>query len=315
MKTVLSLIFFYILASVCGIAFCGFLFMICQGLHFFVAGQALNVFSFDLFYHGVLYSIPGVCVLVHLLSVLLLLRSKNSKKLNVIAFSFVAYIVLGLITWCFIFPQTVALSRNFSQSDLTDAEISTGYFRETKEGVCYYTKIYGDKADGIFIDRDGNIQFILEMDAKKIACDDYADVLVQKAVNMPLIMSYPMKIYMTMIEAAKMNWALGKFAWLSFATMALALFALFGVQFFSSWKLVNAVLVLLGGSGIIFVNFLFYSHKLSEVVLKIQEKLPSLFSFDNSLIACVNILIAVLLSIFGILALIRSVRRNGESRI
>lgn len=324
MKTAISLIVSYILCSIVGTILCGFIFMVCDGLRFFVAGQELDVISLELFIHGIYFSAPGVFVLTQMLLILSVLRRKTDNKRRNHLFAIVTYLLLGILTWCLVFPKLIESASEFDEykeDRLELVPLSVGYFRETDDGITYYTKISKEKkAEGLTIDvngkygKTGKIFPFYEKDISGVNYIPYSDILIKKAVAMPLAVSYPNEIYTKILDTAKNSWSDGKFAWLSFATLGLALLSLYSVQFLSSWKMVNAFAVILGGISICYINFLYYAEKFPSSVLNLPNRLPSLFSLENSVIVYINIIIFILLGIFGlVMGTYRIVKIGGNN--
>ncbi len=281
--------------------------MICEGLNFFVVGQTFDIFSFGLFMHGVYFSIPGVCVLVHLFSILRVIRLRNANRSGNFVPAFVAYLVLGLVTWCLIFPQTISLAYGIEDANksIVANKISTGYFRENGGGVYYYSRVHdnGD-ADGLFIDSkgytglNGSVTPFINSNTKIVSADPFVDILVRNAINKPKVVSYPVKVYSTILDVAKKSWNGGKFAWLCFSTIGLALISIYGVQFGSSWNMVNVVFVLLTGVAIVFLNFILHTLELPAFVINNLDKLPFLIQLEGSVLNPLAVYMNVLLSFF-----------------
>jgi len=315
MKTTLSLIISYILIAVFGIALCGFFFVLCEELHNFVAGQGFPPLSFESFFKGACFSAPGICVLSQLFLVLLVLRIKSEKRTKEQLISLVCYVLIGVVTWSFIFPkliETVINHEIYINTRVQIKEISSNYFREADKGFYYYSKIKNEsgdleKADGVFIDINNqnemldSVKLFYNKPTYTIASYPYTDILTKDAVMMPKIVDYPREIYSVILQAAKSGWAGGKFTWLCFASIGLALLSLYSLQFASDWKLISVFSVLLGSAGIIELNAIFYLKKVPEVVLNVLNYLPSIGEYSTSSVVYVNIFISAILVLYGII--------------
>lgn len=306
---------------VLGTAACAFVYGVCQGLNFFVAGGGISVFSRDLFVRGAFLAGPGVCIVAQIFMVLLVLRRQtDSRKINHL-FSLIVYIVLALATWCVLFPKVFEIEKDFFRQDSAERSVpvSSGYFRESSGGVYYYSKILPDgSADGILIDTQGKygnaggiIPFASQNPAL-VSSFPYSDVLVKDAVQTPAMISVPLRAYSVLREQMTLSFLGGKMVWFSFATLGLALLSLYGLQFSSSWKMVGCVLVVLGAILILVANYLFYAEKIPESILLWQRHLPQIYSLPNSLIVYANLAVFVVLFLFGAVFGILRVRKMGR---
>ena len=124
-------------------------------------------------------------------------------------------------------------------------------------------------------------------------------------------MTYPLAIYNAILTSANYSVSLGIFAWLGFASLGLALLAMYSVQFASSWKLANVAILITVTLCIVLVNYLYYMNILPDILREISFKLTEFSGIKDSLIIAINLLISVLLFIFGIFMGIYRLRGNA----
>ena len=91
MKRVLYFAVIYAASFLIGTLVFATLFMFSCNLTMFVTGLPGSFFSLDFFLHGVLLSVPLVCVVIQILLILYLIRHPNCQLI-----SFVLYVVFGL---------------------------------------------------------------------------------------------------------------------------------------------------------------------------------------------------------------------------
>ncbi|BDC95241.1 MULTISPECIES: hypothetical protein [Treponema] len=291
MKTALKLIIAYILMCVCGVAFCGFFFMVCGELNFFVAGSELEISSFNLFIKGMSFSIPGICTVAQLMLILYVIRHPESP-----IHALVVYILIGCATWCLAFPKLISFSAGngiYTDTRIEQKQLSAGYFRRGNRGIFYYSKVRENgNADGIFIDEkksDDIVSLFQDKNTYQVSAYPYSDVLIRDAVEPPKIVSVPLGIYRSLMDVAKEKWAGGKMEWLSFASLGFVLLSIYGLQFFSMWNLVNSIVVIFTALVVILLDY-----------IVLLEKLPGIPSGAGGKIALVmNIVLFALFVVYG----------------
>ncbi len=305
MKTAISFIFSFILMCVVGTVFAGLLFMAGIDLKYLVAGQPLSLFSLEFFLRGVFFTFPLICVIAQLLLILYIIRHPAEHLIP-----FLMFVIIALVSWLILIPCDMQLADTYSKKAHVEdkyVQLSTGYFREEVGGVYYYTRILPDgTADGVFLDVNGSsarksgIFPFYGTSVTNAAAQPYADVLVKKAVQPSEVIAYPMEVYSSLIENALSSWQAGFGAWFTFATLGLALLAVYGLQFFSSWRLLNSFLIVLAGLSIAFLNYLVYSEKFfPDFVGGLSEHI-SFLSSTNPFIVLLNFVIFILFAAFGI---------------
>lgn len=304
MKRALYFAVIYLASMFVGTIVFATLFMFSCNLNMFVTGLSVSIFSLHFFMTGVLLSIPLVCILIQILLILYIIRHPKSQVISLIIYS-----VFGLISWLVIIPMDLKLVSRY-ESDAISSRIeasSTGIFRKEANGVYYYTRIEEDgTADGLFLDttgylgQEGAVVPLFDIPVKNESAFPYSDILIKNSLQPPVLVTYPLSIYNALLTAAQYSSSLGILAWLAFASMGLALLAVYGIQFMSSWKLANVTFVICSAFAILFINYLYYMNILPDILKEIAVKLSGFTGLKDPLIVLINIIIALLCVGIGI---------------
>ena len=319
MKTSLSFLISYILVCVAGTLLCASFFMFVKELSYFIVGQTLPLFSLDFFLRGVFYSFPGVCMVTQLLLVLYIIRHPANHF-----FPLITYTILAIVSWAVLIPCNFKLFDAYEKVADTGSVktvLSTDYFREDCGGVFYYSCVRdSERADGLFIDTKGytgeNSAVVPFVDAviPENKSLEFSDVLIKNAVKTPSMISYPVHLYKAFFEKARKCWNTGILAWISFASVGLAIASLYGLQFFSSWRLLNSLLIFVAGAGVLFLNSLFYEEgRFERLSSLLSDGILAKIPLDNPLVVLLNFLIFVICLVYGIImGLVRSKKEDSE---
>lgn len=304
MKRVLYFAIIYLASIVIGTLIFATLFMFSCNLNMFVTGLPSSFFSLHFFMTGILLSVPLVCVLIQILLVLYIIRHPKCHILSLII-----YALFGLLSWLVFIPIDIKLISRY-ESDVVSSRVeasSAGVFRKEASGVYYYTRIDDDgSADGLFLDttgylgQEGAVLPLFDVSVKNESAFPYSDILIKNSLQPPLLVTYPLSIYNALLTAGSYSSSLGFLAWLAFASMGLALIAVYGIQFLSSWKLANVVSVIVCAFGVLFINYLYYMNILPELLKELSTKLSNLTQIKDPLIILINILITLVFIVFGI---------------
>ena len=284
------------IVCVCGTAACAAVFMLCSDLTLCVVGQNYSIFSLPFFIQGAFYSFPAVSVF-SLLSVIFYSIRHRSKKI----IACIVYTLLSIATWFFLVPYSMRSSITYEHlfnGAVTSRTISEGFFRKEKSEVYYYSKIHGDTADGFMVDRDG-VPSVFSNEKLPRSSSTYADSLVQNEVEVPVIISTPLRAYESLVIISKENLMAGFSGMIIYGSLALAMMALFSLQFISRWRMLNAFSVLVGGIIILAANYILLS----------QLYVLPYFS-PNQWVIYINCAAFVLLVVLGIVMSIVGYRRT-----
>ena len=304
MKRALYFAIIYIASLLTGTILFATLFMFSCNLSMFVTGLPASFFSLTFFVTGLIITFPLVCVIVQVLLILYSIRHPGHYRISLIL-----YIVLGFASWLLLVPADLKLYaryENYLEQTRVEAS-SSGFFRKDAGGVIYYSRIEENgNAEGLFIDTsdfqdlENSVVPFFDVPAKNESAFPYSDILIKNSLEPPKIVTFPLALYSALLTAGQYSAALGFLAWLSFASMGLALLAVFGLQFGSSWKLANVAFVITGIITIVVINYLYYMNIMPGVVREVSQKLSWLVSAKDPLIILVNFVIAILLGIFGV---------------
>ncbi len=304
MKKAISLIGIYFLLLIFGTIIMSTIYMLGSDLMTVVSGQNINFFSVPFFMAGVQTSFPMVCIVSGLLIILYLIRHPGNQILSA-----VIYAALTVLTWGILIPIDLAAINNsdFSVTDYRKTISSTGVFRSERAGVYFLSKITDDGyADGAFIDVNGFSSQegkIVNFEKLKINNDDafpYSDILIKNSIEPPKFVTFPLSVYASLLSVGVNSWAKGLGEWLCFATLAFALIATYGVQFVSSWKLTNAISVIMAELALIFLNYAYYYGYFPQALKDFSVYISKFIPASHPLIVFINILIGGLLILYGI---------------
>lgn len=304
MKRALYFAIIYLASLFVGTILFSTLYMFSCNLTMFVTGLPANFFSLSFFTRGILTTFPLVCVLVQVLLVLYIIRHPRNYRISLIL-----YIVFGLLSWLVFVPADLRLFDRY-QPDLGQTRVgqtSSGVFRKEAGGVIYYSRIdENGNSDGLYIDiselqdSDHAVVPFFDVPAKNESAFPYSDILIKNSLEPPKLVTYPLAVYSALLTAGQYSSALGFLAWLSFASIGLALLSVFGLQFASSWKLANVATVIVGVIFIVLINFFYYMNYMPGPLKEISQKLLWSLTIKDPLIIIVNIVIALAFSGFGI---------------
>lgn len=304
MKRALYFAIIYLAAMLVGTLIFATLFMFSCNLNMFVTGLPVSFFSLHFFMTGVLLSIPLVCILIQILLILYLVRHPKCQLISLIMYS-----VFGLLSWLFLIPMDLKLISRYESDDLlTRVETSsTGVFRKEANGVYYYTRIGEDGcADGLFFDtsgylgQEGSVVPLFNLPVKNESAFPYSDILIKNSLLPSQLVTYPLSVYNALLTAAQYSASLGFLAWLAFASMGLALLAVYGTQFLSSWKLANVACVIISAVAVLVINYLYYMNIMPGIFKELAGNLSNFTGLKDPLIVLINLIISLVCIGIGI---------------
>lgn len=321
MKKALNIILIYIISCVIGTVLLAALFMLNMDLMSYVTDTKPSLFSLEYFLYGLSISFPFAASFAIISVIFFMVRSMKNQFPCLLA-----YILTGAFTWLLFIPFSLKSVSSFEAQNINPRvnETSSGIFREGEAGIFYYSRILEDnKADGIFIDTDGQLESKngIEMFYDEAVNNEdaypFSDVLIKNSMQPPKYVTYPLAVYTALLTAAENMNSQGFLEWLCFATLGLALLSVYGVQFFSGWKLFSVFSVIIISILIVFINYFYYMGFFPPSLMSIDSML-SVFPGKNPLIVLINILITLVLAIYGTFMGIYRIHRfksssNGEN--
>lgn len=315
MKRIISFAAIYVLSMLVGTFVFATLFMFGCNLTMFVTGLPASFFSLDFFMRGILLSVPLVCVLIQILFVLYLIRHPSSHFVSLIM-----YAIFGLASWLVLIPADLGLISRYNPGAIysrTEAS-SDGIFRKEPNGIFYYSRVKDEGlVDGLYIDtngyfgQEGRIIHLFDVRVRNESAFPYSDILIKNSLQPSQLVVYPLEIYSALLATAQRAAYTGFSNWLSFASLGLALLMIYALQFTSSWKLASVTSVIAAAGIIVSVNYLYYMGFLPSVLKEISSRLSELGGGENPLIVLSNLIISVLLFLFGIFMGIYRLRGNS----
>ena len=82
--------------------------------------------------------------------------------------------------------------------------------------------------------------------------------------------------------------------------MGLALLAVYGTQFLSSWKLANVACVIISAVAVLVINYLYYMNIMPGIFKELAGKLSNFTGLKDPLIVLINLIISLLCIGIGI---------------
>lgn len=316
MKRIRNAVIIYFVMCLLG-TFVGAIFsMLCMNVTNLVIGTRLPLLSLPLFIKGIFLTFPLASVVSLLLIVLYHIRHNKASFLVL-----VAYILLGSLTWLFLTPQALKLSFGEDMRlGITNNVVSLGYYREDDGLVYYWASLSPDgRGEGFVIDlygqhgKAGTIYPLHDAEVQtKRPQSIFADTIVSSAIKAPRIVASPLAVYLLLLYQGRDAASRGYSLWLSFATIGLALLSVYGLGWLSTWKLLNAFLVMIASVGIAFLNYGLYTNLqfLSNAWLSHTGS----FGSHLPLSTCVNIFISLVFSLAGILKHVADTKARGVSK-
>ncbi len=277
--------------------------MLCMDLTQFVIGSKLSLFSLEFFLKGIYLSFPLVAIISLLLLVMYQIRHPDNAWPALIS-----YCALNALTWLVLIPLMLLLSlRTDIRPPAAAPSVSAGYFRTQDDLVYYWSAFsYDGKGEGLYIDSYGvngmpGTVYPLH-DAEKPeqkTPSTFADPLVLSAIDMPRCVAVPLTAYLYLIYRARDSLSRGYVSWLIFASIGLALAAVYAASGLSSWRLLNAFIVIITGVGVSLLNYALYASDLLKPLTAVWLRTLGSFATHVPLAACVNVLIALILITTG----------------
>lgn len=264
-----------------------------------VAGQSFSPFSSTLFLQGIYRVFPAAFSLVPLFVVFYVIRRTEVSGLSVPVF-----MVLHLLLWLFCVPfvkNTYENARLKQRNDIqTFSPLSPGYFRESESDkyIFYYIRINSENiASGVCIDRtkpEDNVYTFSDIRLSN-AQEGFTDTLIKDTVEMPVTLRMCLSYLQAFTDAAYQQCSGGIVAWLLFSSITVAILSVFFLCNFSSWRLVNVLVIFVVYVFIFLCNY--FISNAPETVLK-SVPLISLASEPQQII-CSAFNLLVFIANFG----------------
>lgn len=254
MKKVVSLVLEFFLFFLISLVFLAFVYMLNESCSLLCAGQSTKIFLFQPFLKGLIEIAPFAGLLALLLSFQFLVRHRWHNLVSLISM-----VCLSAVVFAVIIPVSFNLKmdfyelsdkRNEALQQLHQDVIQTpGYFRTTENGVYFFTAIdHTYTASGIYKPvyhmerkvfetfKHSSLQFSSE--------EKKSDLLIKNELNMPVYIARPVSALKQLSDCFYQAYNKGWLAYLCLASIVIALFALWGVSFISSWPLLSVFLMI-----------------------------------------------------------------------
>ncbi len=320
MKKVVSLVLEFFLFFLLSLVFLAFVYMLNESCSLLCAGQTTKVFLFQPFLKGLIEIAPFAGILSLLLSFQFLVRH-NWR--NIV--SLVSMICLTILVFAVIIPVSFGLKMNMYElsnehnvalKDLHKDVIQTpGYFRTTGNGIYYYTAIdHTYTASGVY-------QPVYQMEKKVFETFKHSslqfdsgetefDLLIKNELDMPFYISWPISAIKQMGDYAYHMYNRGWLPYLCIASIALALFALWGISFASSWPLLSVFMMIVSFVGVLCAN---YFALCTQAMMPAKMFMSEWLSSDSVNLVfpiLLNLLLLLVGSVIGLIAHLLRKKRN-----
>ena len=298
----LVLIFFIIFLSI--LLATAFFAMLAENCAHMKVGVETDFFNFTYFYHNIVRYLPWCAIISLMMLILYIIKHQFSVPQFV-----VPYFILALLIWMLVIPACSIWYDNIQKEypiPQPDAQnLSTGYFRKDGEYLTYVTGKEGENGE------EWRRKVLSEQTETNTATDDtektvrFADSLIENAVTSPFLWDYAHEKCLLLKQFCHSALEKGYFSYILFATLGFALSSVIFLHRFSSWRLVNALSVIIISALIIMANIHFYDPV-------ITNKIPFLGKWWLPL--TVNSTLCVLFMTIGIINWVRHPDRNREGR-
>ena len=314
MKKALTLLLIYFLICLLGTSALATLFMFNADSMHYVIDVPSSLFSLETFLYGMSIAFPLVSI-ASLVSLVLIMVRNQKNQLP----CFITYIILSALTWIVFIPFSLTQLSVYdsAEHEQTEQKTSAGIFRPDSNGILYYSRVLENgNTDGIFIDssgylgQEGNIISFYDSPVRNSQAYPYSDVLIKNALQPPLTVTYPLSLYISLLTSALHYNESGFLAWLCFASLGLAFASIYSFQYFSEWKLSSALSVLIAAAFIIFINYFCYMDYLPAALKQFGKMLSDFTSAENPLVIVLNLITAIVFSIYGIIMKIYRLKKT-----
>ena len=277
----LVLVFFvFFLIILLGAAFFAMLAENCMHLE---AGVKSDFFNFSFFIDSLIKYLPWCAVLSLMMLVLYIIKHKFSVLQFVIP-----YFILALLVWMLVIPGCAKLfSIRQGASEVSVSEVAEIADAEAVEGVD--AQAGGEVVDVIepdviepdaetvskgYFRKEGEYLTFGDMWRRKVfpgrvdeeTSGKYSDIIIESSISVPFWGDYVYEKCLLLNSVCRSALAKGYFSYILFATMGFALSAVIFLCRFSSWRLVNALIVMFVFALIVFANIVFYDGAFVEKI-------------------------------------------------
>ena len=309
----LVLVFFiFFLIILLGAAFFAMLAENCMHLE---AGVKSDFFNLSFFIDSLIKYLPWCAVLSLMMLVLYIIKHKFSVLQFVIP-----YFILALLVWMLVIPGCAKLfSIRQGASEVSVSEVAEIADAEAVEGVD--AQAGGEVVDVIEPDAETVSKGYFRKEGEYLTFGDtwrrkvfpgrvdeetsgkYSDIIIESSISVPFWGDYVYEKCLLLNSVCRSALAKGYFSYILFATMGFALSSVIFLCRFSSWRLVNALIVMFVFAFIVFANIMFYDSS-------ITEKIPFLGNWYVPLVF--NGVLCVSFMAVGIFNWVRHPDRNRE---
>lgn len=312
MKKAINLIIMYFVILIAGIAVGTLFYSFYLNVLNFVAGQELDIWDTDILIQSLFFVAIAMCFLIFPLLSYYRVRHPGGAP------QAVTYVILSIFTMVVLFPATIQLKTKYYDKfpqTTRIAHLSGGYFRQSGDKLYYFTKdfasnpVTGQDTTTVIIDTSENGVVSIEKIKDTPDFPLYKDaepckeILVKNAFNGTI--NSNKGSFTILVERAEEAFHKGWIPCIGFMTIALALCAVYAMTSFFNWKLLNAFIIILNTSIIVFVNG-FYQTPAADGIKNAlgNNRLMHLLGryIDEPLLDSFYIILAILFLVIGIIA-------------
>ncbi len=278
MKKIISLLSCYFLTLIVSFAIGLFIFMQYYDSINLVAGMNFSNI-YEKLILGLFRTLPVIYILLPFSLILYKIRHKDNPVI-----SFITFAVLTALNWFVFFPLTlkiqVSVEKNLFEKNYSAQKntLSKGYFRKANEKLYFFNKGTEENDANVILIEDftNPLDFAKEekidiSENSNFAKDSFPfkDPLVKETM---LDIPYSViNIFNSIKIRALHSFSYGYVSWLCFCSLGFALASLYAFVKFSSWRLVNAVSVLLCSSALVWFNDFYFCTQNNSMRLSLEK--------------------------------------------
>lgn len=254
----------------------------------------------DLFFRGLIVSMPYAIIIACLFMVFYLIKTGFSYFL-----AYLLYFLISLASWSVFLPFVYNIQKqtqNLFPVPKLERELSSGYFRNIDDGLYYYA--------------ENSVLFIDEQEDKNNSVyvneNDIVDPLIKPSLRISAFTKHMYNSFYKFYNLIKELITESLSSYFLVILLGFVFSLLIGFQFFTSWKLLNVFLVCFFFLTIIFFNVhIVFSDLLNPFQEYLIRKNFVFSQSKNFLPFVINGFLGLIFIVLGMIGLIRKKRRNS----
>ena len=280
---------------------------------------------------GFYFSFPecvGFCLAVLPVSVLVSICGvflKCAATKNFFWGSALVIVFIVLVSFGGIIPLSFAAQNRLSAGDgriVRQKDISRyneKTFVKIDNDLYYFTNITSEQGAGLRKVNYDERKFFESYKNKPLSVSDTPEsqqAVFAESLSVPVFVSAVQKIIMKFIACARNSWNGGWVSYLAFALIAVGLFSLWGILFFTSWKLLDGLFMWAGFMVVCGLNYLLMTPSFFDNVRTfLAQKLGAAAASPVAMSAALNLLLLIVFSLGGLFSYIFQRKKYAGTEI